>query len=275
MMQSTQANGTQTPNGSFRRNIRNHSTPLAANGPNSFNRSTNSNKKRAKKRKLVDSNNDVIDLTPKKSRVPSNDSDVEIIEPEPPTIIDLVADDTDNCNALTKVNATAVLSTESDSRENEKTIVNDTVSVTVDSSASTEAVDTFIEPQKVVETNHSTIEPVPLYIIDKDVSASQSLQPPLYDLVSDDSFCFDSPYTTPVSSQDFSLNRTLTNSVDDSVVFVSETIRVPQTRVPAMQTPKRAPRADDFIPINHRGGINTRFQQKNKLSAKGKVQKNR
>lgn len=268
-MRGMQATGGLTPQqGSFLRNIREHSTPLNVNGANSSNRKNNSNKKRAKKRKLVDGR-DIIDLTPKKFRLSSNDSDIEIIEPEPPTIIDLVADETYSCNALTTVNTiadtaadptadttadtTAESTTTSNSLENENAIsnisVNNDVSVIVDSSESSE-LRTSMEASIVIETEKPKIEPVPLYV--KDVTGVTNIDPPLYDpplydLVSDDSFCFDSPFATPLSSQDFSWNKTLTNA-DDSVIFVSETIK-PRNKVPLS-------RSEDFIPINHRGGFN-------------------
>lgn len=255
-----------SPQGAFRRNIQNHSTPLNANGATSSHRMNGSNKKRAKKRKLVDSNHEVIDLTPKRSKVPSSDSDVEIIEPEPPTVIDLVADETYSCNAeektsdsqsqccnaLTIVNAPAAIETSLDNQENANSninhsTINNDVSVIVDSFESVESLGLVtMEESQVSEANiEPTIEPVPLYV--KDSSGGGSIKPPLYDLVSDDSFCFDSPFATPISSQDFSQNKTLTN-VDDSVVFVSETINVPKVVM----------RAADFIPINtnNRYGFN-------------------
>lgn len=243
-----------SPQGAFRRNIQNHSTPLNANGATSFNRINGSNKKRAKKRKLVDSSHEVIDLTPKRSKVPSTDSDVEIIEPEPPTIIDLVADETHGCAALmTAVNAPADIDTTSDNQENANSncnhSTNNDVSVIVDSFESIESLGLVtMEESQVSEANiEPNIEPVPLYV--KDSSGGGSLKPPLYDLVSDDSFCFDSPFATPISSQDFSQSKTLTN-VDDSVVFVSETINVPKVQV--------VTRAADFITINpnNRYGFN-------------------
>lgn len=267
MMRDMQADDTVSPQASFRRNIQNHSTPL--NGAKSSNRSMNSNKKRGKKRKLVDRSQDIIDLTPKKAKVSSDDSDVEIIEPDPPTIIDLVADETYSCNALTIVNATADTVITSDSIEDEPTNSNTSanndvsvVSVIVDSLESTELVGTSIETSmeapKVIETidsnitDQSTTESVPLYV--KDSSGGSLIKPPLYDLVSDDSFCFDSPISTPIStpfstpfsSLDFSQNKTLV--ADDSVIFVSESIKTPRQRPRA--------RADDFISINNRGGFN-------------------
>lgn len=266
-MRAMQVDATNSPQAStFHRNIQSHSTPL--NGANSSNRTNNSNKKRRKKRKLIDSDPDVIDLTPKKHKVSSNDSDVEIIEPEPPTIIDLVEDETYICDALTTVNAAAGNSadatdaTTSNSIENETAnsdrTVNNDVSVIVDSSASMEIAGTSEEAPKVIETNHSNVsdqcvEPIPLYV--KDLSGGSSIKPPLYDLVSDDSFCFDSPvttpfsspFTTPFSSQDLSQNKTLV--ADDSVIFVSESQRTPRN------LRRKLPRADDFISIN-RGGFN-------------------
>lgn len=259
MMRAMQPENITSPLASFRRNIQNHSTPL--NGTRSSNRLMTSNRKKGKKRKLVDSSPEIIDLTPKKPKVSSSDSDVEIIEPEPPTIIDLVEDETYSCNALTAVNAAADIATTVESIESETThsdnAVNNNVSalsVIADSLESTECVETetSMEAPKVIETNYSnitdqpTIESVPLYV--KDSSGGSSIKPPLYDLVSDDSFCFDTPFSTPISSQDFSRNKTLV--ADDSVIFVSETNRTPQRP----QRPLRLPRADDFISINDRGG---------------------
>lgn len=240
-MQARQADGVLSSQGLFQRSITNHSTPLKVNSAGPSNRIINSNKKRGKKRKF----NEVIDLTPKKARTPSKDSDVEIIEPEPPTVIDLDADETYSCTTLTVVNAPAELeSTTSDIRQNETSVTsaNNDVSVIVDSSnefTGLEALETT-EVSNVIEIKESNIEPLPLYI--RDANGGGSLKPPLYDLVSDDSFCFDSPNATPVSSQDFSQNKTLTN-FDDSVVFVSETRNAAKT---IMQ------RAEDFIPINTR-----------------------
>lgn len=254
MRANRQCNGGLTPQASFLRNVRAHSTPLNVNGANSFNRNNNSNKKRAKKRKLSDGR--IIDLTPKKARLSSNDSDVEIIEPEPPTIIDLVADEVNSCNALIMVNATAESTTISDNKENQNansiadnSSVNNDVSIIVDSAESTDLLGTSMEAPNVIETKQSNIEPVPLFV--RDSSGGGSLVPPLYDLVSDDSFCFDSPFATPISSQDFSFsNKTLTNgNVEDSVIFVSETI-MPRRKVPPL------PQSDDFISINNRGGFN-------------------
>lgn len=247
-MRGAQTSDVLSPQNVFRRNIRTHSTPVNTSGANASQRTASANKNRARKRKANNSSNEVIDLTPKRSRVLSNDSDIEIVEPEPPTVIDLV-DDTNNCDALTEVNATAADIAENvDSRENDKTISNDTVNVIVDSSNSTES----------IGKEEPDVEPVPLYI--KDSTGGSSLKPPLYDLVSDDSFCFDSP----MSSQNLSQNRTLTNNEDDSVVFVSQTF---------VRTPKRVPRAEDFISINNAGG---KFQQKSKnLTQKKKAQKGR
>lgn len=281
-MQAQKANGSVTsPQSMFLRNIRNHSTPVIGNGA-ANSRLGNSNKKKGRKRKSVNSTADIIDLTPKRYRTTSNDSDIQIIEPEPPAIIDLVTEDTYNCNALTTVNATAdtVVAT-SDCQDSENKSADDVVNVIVDSLDSTNSAETSNEVQHATETDQTNAEPAPLYVVCKDATANDSIKPPLYDLVSDDSFCFDSPYTTPVSSQNFSLsrlattptqsqeisqNKTLTNDVDDSVVFVSETLHTPKRVPPAgdfipinanrgrpKQTLQRVPRADDYIPINNGG----------------------
>ncbi|KAG4077012.1 hypothetical protein HA402_015999 [Bradysia odoriphaga] len=281
LLQAKKANGSMSsPQSIFHRNIRNHSTPVIGNGGNATSRLTNSNKKKGKKRKLVD---DIIDLTPKKYRTSSDDSDIEIIEPEPPTIIDLATDDTYNCNALTTVNATAdTVVAASDCQESENKSSDTAVNVIIDSAESIDLAETSNEVEKVIDQPDP--ESVPLYVVCKDASANDSIKPPLYDLVSDDSFCFDSPYATPVSSQDFSFsrfatplppqdisqNKTLTNSADDSVVFVSETLQTPKRVPPAwdfipimnrgrpIQTSNRVGRADDYIPINNGGGSKKR-----------------
>lgn len=237
---------TVSPQG-FRRYIRNHSTPLNANAASTSNGTPFSNKRRGgRKRKLVESNDDVIDLTPKKLKLPSshndtfNDSDVEIIEPEAPTIIDLVADETNSFNALTNVNTSADIATSTNHEEIQNTTnpknEDGAVSTSIDSSECTE-----IDPSHATVIAIDTINESETFYI-KDSIGGGSLQPPLYDMVSDDSFCFDTPSATPVSSQEYS-QRTLVPNADDSVIFVSET----------MKTPKRIAPAEDFIPINNRG----------------------
>lgn len=245
-------NATGSTNGtpfSKRRNIRNRSTPLNVNAAGNSNGTPSSNRRKGRKRKLVESSHDIIDLTPKKLKLLSsndtiNDSDVEIVEPEPPTVI-VIEDETDNCNELINVNPPADnvtnLEENQDARSSSNaTTENKDIAISVDS---IECTLTEIPPEtpKAIETNLIN-ESESFYI--RDAIGGGSLEPPLYDVVSDDSFCFESTSATPVSSQELSFSkRTLVADVDDSVIFVSETVKPPM----------RIPKADDFIPINNRG----------------------
>lgn len=242
-----------TPNGLLR-NIQNHSTPLQANGTNSSIRAVNSRKRRSRTRRCNDNRHEIIDLIPKRAKISQlNDSDIEIVEPGPPTIIDLVEEE--SCDALTEVNIYSATETASDYHENtiievdspqslgkghvdslqsaESTSINDGSQSTPQSQApivveeSPEVITGVI--LSPVSSQESANEPVPLYV--KDATGGGSFQTPLYDLVSDDSFFFDSPNTS---------QKTLVN--DDSVIFVSETL----------ETPKRCSQNLDFISINDR-----------------------
>lgn len=187
----------------------------------------------------MNSNDQIIDLTPNKFSN-ANDSDVEIIEPEPPTIIDLASEETYSCNALTPVNASVSNGNETVSSDSS---VNSGVSLIADTPENSEIVEISIETPKVIEIDQSITEPVPLYI--RDSTGGGSLTPPLYDIVSDDSFCFDSPYISPLPSQHLSQDRTLIP--DDSVIFVSETKKTPK---------KLRSQEEEYISINYRGGFN-------------------